>query len=282
MQDRESGWTYKEFLQVLKECSPYDFSEYSDNSINRRIQKVMQDHNLTMEELIYRIRTNPQFVELVVEAITVNTTELFRDPEIWQYILHKLLPHFSSYKKINIWHAGCSTGQEVYSLMVLLDHLNLLDKADIYATDISRNAIENAKKGVFRYSFNYINYNRNFKTVFGENNAPDFRKYFICSEGKDTISVIPEFLNKVKYIRHDLVSTKLPFYNRFDLIFCRNVIIYFNPTLQSKIIQMFHEQLFPGSALILGSHETIGGFMNTKFTKNGPVYTRTNAFHFKY
>src|SRR5690606_41569039 len=67
----------------------------------------------------------------------------------------------------------CSTGQEVYSLMVLLDHLNLLDKADIYATDISRNAIENAKKGVFRYSFNYINYNMNFKAVFGENDAPD-------------------------------------------------------------------------------------------------------------
>lgn len=282
MQDKERESTYKEYLQVLKECSPYDFSEYSDNSIDRRIQKVMQDYNLDMGGLIHKTKTNPQFVEQVVEAITVNTTELFRDPEVWTYLRVKLLPGFKNRPKINIWHAGCSSGQEVYSLMVLLDHLNLLDRCEIFATDISKKALESAKTGQYRYSYNYGKYLENFKASFDEDKAPDFDKYFKADEANDTISVNSDFLKKVKFVKHDLVKGELPFFNRVDLLFCRNVLIYFNSNLQAKIVQRLHDRLFPGGSLILGSHETISGFLNTKFTKMGPVYTRSDAFHFKY
>src|SRR5690554_7012251 len=90
MQNSEKDHNYKEYLLILKECSPYDFSEYSDNSIDRRIKKIMCDQGLNMEELVLKTRTEPDFVEQVVEAITVNTTELFRDPDVWNHILKKV------------------------------------------------------------------------------------------------------------------------------------------------------------------------------------------------
>jgi chemotaxis protein methyltransferase CheR len=282
MQNSELSQSSKEYLLILKEYSPYDFSEYSDNSIDRRIQKFMHDYHLSMPDLIQKTKSDSSFVEQVVEAITVNTTELFRDPKVWYHLLKKVLPTYKNHPKINVWHAGCSTGQEVYSLIILLDALNILDKADIYATDISQKAIEQAKRGSYRYSFNYEKYMSNFLAAFEVSEVPDFKKYFNVNETKDTISIKPQFLSRVKYVKHDLVKEELPFYNKFDLIFCRNVLIYFNGSLQTKIVQRFHDNLFPGGNMVLGSHETVNGFFKTKFAKNGPVYARTNSFHFKY
>jgi chemotaxis protein methyltransferase CheR len=282
MQDKEESLTYKEYLQVLKECSPYDFSEYSDSSIDRRIQKVIRDYNISMDELIHKTRTDEVFVEQVVEAITVNTTELFRDPHVWAYMRDIVIPQLKSRPKINIWHAGCSTGQEVYSDMIVLHSMGLLDKCDIYASDISKKAIELAKKGVYRNTFNNDKYKENFKTVFEGTDVPDFNTYFDVRESDDRIEVKPFLLDKVKYIKHDLVKEEQAFYNKFDLIFCRNVLIYFNSGLQSRIVQRFYDNLFPGGILVLGAHEALTGFFKTKFAKNGPVYTRTNSFRMKY
>lgn len=282
MQNSEKDHNYKEYLLILKECSPYDFSEYSDNSIDRRIKKIMRDQGLNMEELVLKTRTEPDFVEQVVEAITVNTTELFRDPDVWNHILKKVLPALKHQKKINIWHAGCSTGQEVYSLLILLDHLHILDRAEVYATDISKKALEQAKKGQYFYNFNAEKYRENFKASFEGETVPDFDSYFSADADKDLLKIRTDFSEKVQFIKHDLVKGDLPFYNKFDLIFCRNVLIYFQGSLQSKIVERFHENLFPGGTMVLGSHESLGGFFKTKFSKNGPVYHRTNSFHFKY
>jgi chemotaxis protein methyltransferase CheR len=275
--------TYKEYLQVLKKHSPYDFSEYSDNSIHRRIQKIMRDQHLTLEELGSRTQTDRLFVEEVVEAITVNTTELFRDPEMWCFLFEKHLPAYRNNNFINIWHAGCSTGQEVYSLLILLNELGLLGKVRVFATDISRKALGEATKGIYKNQREQGCMD-NFGKVFqNSSNGPvDFSKYFDIDQKNDKISVKPFLKENIRFIRHDLVMNDLPFFNKMDLVFCRNVLIYFNAKLQNRIIQQFYNSLYSHGILVLGAHEGLTGFFKTKFERKGPVYKKSNVFHFKY
>ncbi|MGQ1945623.1 CheR family methyltransferase [Geofilum sp. OHC36d9] len=284
MQESSGGHNqYREYLQVLKACSPYDFSGYSNNSIERRIDKIMRDNNLNLDQLIYRTRTSEEFVEYVVESITVNTTELFRDPPLWIDLYQNVLPALIDKPKIHIWHAGCSTGQEVYSNIILLHQLGLLEKSEIYASDISRNAISQAKKGSYRFSYNYESYFHNFKRIFPTNTNALFEKFFSVNKSvEDSFSIHPEFIEKVKFLRHDLVKEAFPAFSKFDVIFCRNVLIYFNEDLQNNIVQKFYERLFPGGFLILGSHESLHGFFKTKFVHHKQVYKKTSSFHLKY
>jgi len=276
---------FKHYLQVLKENTPYDFSNYSDNSIKRRLQKVIADNDLTMAELLEKTRNSHQFVERLVEDITVNTTELFRDPELWGPFYDKLLPILKNKKTINIWHAGCSSGMEVYSNMVILNEIGLLDRARIFATDISSGMVKQCQKGTYRYDFN-----KGQITAFEDviKKAPicgiskiDFSKYFEIDTEHDKLYAKKFLREKVDVRQHDLVQQSVPFFNKFDIIFCRNVLIYFNTALQSKIYQIFHNQMFPNGALILGNHESLTGFYKTKFKRNGPIYLKTNGFNFK-
>jgi len=276
---------FKHYLQVLKEHTPYDFSNYSDNSIKRRLQKVVADNNLTMDELLRKTQNDARFVERLVEDITVNTTELFRDPELWVSFYEKLFPLLKNRKTINIWHAGCSSGMEVYSNMVILQELGLLERAKIFATDISSGMVNQCKKGTYRYEFNKDQLSA-FEKVIEKDNLQglskiDFNTYFDVDLSNDKL-VAKDFLRKKVDVRqHDLVQQELPFYNKFDIIFCRNVLIYFNASLQSKIYQGFYNQMFPNGALILGNHESLTGFFKTKFKKNGPIYLKTNSFNLK-
>ncbi|HCY01233.1 MAG TPA: chemotaxis protein CheR, partial [Bacteroidales bacterium] len=152
------------FVNTLKNSSKYDFSEYSDKSLKRRLQKVLSDFNLDLAGLITSIKTNAEFTERIVKEITVNTTELFRDPQIWHVLRSRILPRFKNNKNINIWHAGCSTGQEVYSMMILLNEMGLLEKAKIFASDLNTDVLEAARKGEYKYRFN-IGYLDNFDKV---------------------------------------------------------------------------------------------------------------------
>jgi chemotaxis protein methyltransferase CheR len=274
--------TYKEYLRVLKEHTPYDFSEYSDNSINRRIQKVMQDHKMTFDELTARTLSDNRFVEEVVEAITVNTTDFFRDPELWRFLFEK---HLSIYRKngvINIWHAGCSTGQEVFSLLILFNELGMLPKTRVFATDISQKALDKAKEGIYKHQIERGCID-NFSKVFNDPKKGEqiLDKYFDVDSMNDIITVKPLLKKNIKFIRHDLVKNDLPFYNKMDIVFCRNVLIYFNAKLQTRIIQRFFDVLFSNGTLVLGAHESLNGFFKTKFEKTGPVFKKSNGFHFR-
>ncbi|MDR2928878.1 MAG: protein-glutamate O-methyltransferase CheR [Cytophagaceae bacterium] len=279
MQNEPETFDFRDYLKILKDYSPYDFSDYSDNSIARRVEKVMRDYRMPYGELVERTKNDTNFVEEIVEALAVNTTELFRDPVIWSFLLENIYPALKKKTNINVWHAGCSSGQEVYSNMIMLEHLRLLDRSMIYATDISKKVLEQAKRGVYKYNFNkgYID---NFNKVFA-NKEIDFARYFDVNEAEDKFIVKDILKGKTKFIKYDLVQEQLPFYNKFDIIFCRNVLIYFNINLQSKIISRFYQNLFPGGMLLLGNHETISGFYKTKFLKHGPVYSKNNTFHFK-
>jgi chemotaxis protein methyltransferase CheR len=268
------------FISILKNISEYDFSEYSSKSFTRRIEKILIDYKLDLEGLISKVKKDKEFMEQVIKDITVNTTELFRDPKTWQTLKYRVLPKFEEKSSIYIWHAGSSTGQEVYSMIILLNELNLLHKAKIYATDINSDVINVAKEGKYVYRFN-IDYLENFDQVIKQNpfNFEEYKdvpysKYFIIDKVKDTIAMSPSLTNKAIYKKHDLVKQGNIFDIKFDIILCRNVLIYFNYELQNRLFGMFHESLNNNGYLVLGIHESILGPQSQKFNKKGLVYSK--------
>jgi chemotaxis protein methyltransferase CheR len=268
------------FVSALKSSSGYDFSEYSEKSLKRRLTKVMMDNKMDLNHLVAEIKKNTQFAEKIVKEITVNTTELFRDPPIWQALRFKILPSLRDLKSINIWHAGCSTGQEVYSMMILLNELGLLEKTKIYGTDINADVLDMARKGWYKYRFN-IGYLDNYDKVIKENpynyekyNDVPYTKYFDIDKTKDYIKMNQFLSEKPTYKKHDLVKDDNIFFNKFDIILCRNVIIYFNYNLQNRVFNLFQGSLYQGGYLLLGMHETILGPMTSSFEKRDQVYIK--------
>lgn len=268
------------FVSALKKISKYDFTEYSDKSLKRRIQKVLIDNQMDINTMIGNMKTKKDFLERIVKEITVNTTELFRDPAAWHALRFRVLPKLKNNKNINIWHAGCSTGQEVYSLLILLKELDLFDKAKVLATDLNTDVIEQAKQGIYKYRFN-IGYLDNFDKVIKENpfnyeayNDVPYDKYFSINKAKDTISMHKYLLEKPMFRKHDLVVDGVMDFVKFDLILCRNVIIYFNYNLQNKVFDLFYRNLYTNGYLLLGAHETILGPFAAKFDKKGQYYVK--------
>jgi chemotaxis protein methyltransferase CheR len=272
---------YQLFVYTLKNFSKYDFSQYSEKSLKRRIFKVLTDHQINMQTLISRIKNNADFVENVVKEITVNTTELFRDPQVWHTLRFLILPRFRNNSVINIWHAGCSTGQEVYSMLILLNELDLLDKAKVYATDLNSDVLVTARTGEYKYRFN-LSYLDNFDKVIKENpynyeeyNDVPYEKYFMLDKSSDAIKMNHFLREKPVFKKHDLVTENNTLYVKFDLILCRNVIIYFNYNLQCKVFDLFHQNMYENGCLVLGMHETILGPHSAKFQKKGHTYFKS-------
>ncbi|MFO7658943.1 MAG: CheR family methyltransferase [Bacteroidales bacterium] len=266
------------FIYALKNTSKYDFSLYSEKSLKRRLAKVLADNRLNLTSLINRMKADTNFVEKIVKEITVNTTELFRDPQVWQAIRYAILPKLKNNSIINIWHAGCSTGQEVYSMLILLNELDLLDRTKVYATDLNTDVLDNAKQGVFKYRFN-IGYLDNFDKVIKENpynfeeyNDVPYDKYLDIDKPNDLIKIKNNLKEKPIFKKHDLVTEDNTLYVKFDIILCRNVIIYFNYELQNRVFDLFHKNLYDNGCLILGLHETILGSYSVKFQKKGHAY----------
>lgn len=268
------------FLDAIKAVSTYDFSDYSERSFRRRIDKILSDTRMSMPELITKIGRDKDFLERIVKDITVNTTELFRDPDLWITLKYRILPKFRKNKSIFIWHAGCSSGQEIYSMLILLSELDLLDKAKVFATDINTDMLEKAKEGEYRYRFN-LQYLDNFDKVIKENpyNYEDvkdvaYEKYFDIDKTQDIIKMKKFLRDKTVFRKHDLVNDKNIFYSKFDIIFCRNVIIYFNNNLQNKVLELFSNNLYRDGYLILGAHESILGPVSNSFERTKGVYKK--------
>ena len=267
-------------IQVIRTISTYDFSDYSEKSLKRRFAKILLDYRITTEDLLRQLKTQPSFVEEVVRKVTVNTTEMFRDPPIWISLRDDILSKLAQKPVIRIWHAGCSTGQEVYSMIILLSEMGLLNQTELYATDLNSNAIEIAKKGVYKYKFN-INYLNNFDKVIHSDidnqlifKDISYKKYFEIDQVDDKIKINKSLLEKPIYAKHDLVKDQNIFDVTFDLILCRNVIIYFNYNLQNKIFQLFYDSLGEDGYFMLGVHESILGPFSSKFEKRGFYYLK--------
>lgn len=228
----------------------FDFSGYSRASLKRRVNRlILLDGFLNFSQLVLKVRSEPSYLKRMIEEITVNVTEMFRDPLFYKVLRNEILPMLATKPFIRFWHAGCSTGEEVYSMAILLKEANLLHKSLIYSTDINPVVLDTAKKGIFplqmmkQYSENYI----------ASGGEKDFSHYYTANYGLAKFG--GDLSEKMVFSEHNLVSDRS--FNEFDLILCRNVMIYFDKDLQERALKLFDDSLSKLGYLALGTKETI-------------------------
>ena len=270
----------KIFVDAIKNNSKYDFGDYSEKSLSRRLDKILFDKKMTIDELDQNLSENVEFLEQVVREVTVNTTEIFRDAKTWQLLKSKYINKLKDNKKINIWNIGCSTGQEVYSTLILLNEQGLLPKTDLFATDLNSDVLKVAEKGVYRFR-EIDEFLDNFDLVMSTNPFEDknhanvsHEKYVSINRRKSLIKIKPELLDKANFLKHDIIHEGNPFDRKFDIIFCRNVLIYFNHELQNKLFDFFYDNLKKNGLLIIGRHEGMLGLISNKFKKEESIYMK--------
>jgi len=237
-------------LNDVFEIYGYDFANYSRASLKRRIIRLFAlDKFPSFAELRYRVRTEEDYLKRFIEEITVNVTEMFRDPSFYKVLRTEILPGLGTKPFIRIWHAGCSTGEEVFSMAILLQEAGLLKKSLLYATDLNPSVLEKARKGIFplnqmkQYSESYI----------ASGGTKDFSTYYTANYGQAKLN--EDLSEKIIISTHNLVSDSS--FNEFDLILCRNVLIYFDKDLQERALKLFDESLGALGYLALGSKETL-------------------------
>jgi chemotaxis protein methyltransferase CheR len=239
----------------------YDFTDYSKASIKRRLNRLcLIDKHKNFAAFRFKILNDPNYLDRFVEEITVNVTEMFRDPSYYRVLRNEIIPQLAKNAHIKIWLAGCSTGEEVYSLAIILLEAGLIHKSMLYATDINPTVLAKAKSGVFPISQIKL-YADNYIASGGEN---DFSSYY--STNYNQVMLRDDLKTNTLFVTHNLVTDRS--FNEFQLIICRNVLIYFNKNLQENVLTLFDDSLEDLGYLVLGNKETI------RFSRLGPRYTQ--------
>ncbi len=239
----------RKITEVVKEKYSYDFSNYAASSFKRRILRIMELKRISLEQLIEQILKNQFTRDTFLHEITVNVTEMYRDPSFWKTLRMQIPEMLSNRDKLRIWHAGCSSGEEVYSMLILLKELNVLDRVEIIASDIDTSILQKAKEGKIsnkNMELNISNYQRS-------NGLNDFNNYFTIEKDNSVFS--KTLLSSVSFREIDLVKA-IPF-TKCDIILCRNVLIYFNQILQNNVLKLFSDCMFMGGYLVIGAKESI-------------------------
>ena len=228
----------------------YDFSDYAKASFKRRIVRLLTIDNFTsFSEFRYRIKHDEKYFAHVVEQISVTVTEMLRDPTFYAAVRNTIIPVLATYPFIKVWHAGCATGEEVYSMAILLKEAGLLHKSLLYATDMNTAALASARKGIFSLN-NMQQYSKNYVASGG---LQDFSSYYTANYHFAQFD--PRLSEKMIFANHNLVTDSS--FNSFQIIFCRNVLIYFNKELQDRVLQLFDASLELNGFLALGTKENI-------------------------
>jgi len=238
-----------ELIDLVKKVHGFDFSGYTKASLKRRITRIMQLKKLSFYDLKHVLVNNQSFFQEFLEEITVNVTEMFRDPSFYKGVNNQVIPYLSTYQHSKIWVAGCSTGEEVYSMAILLREAGLSNKSFIYGTDINTEVLREARRGIYSLR-NIKSYAENYQFTGLEGSISDHFTILY-----DAASIHNELKQNTLFSVHNLVSDGI--FNEFQLISCRNVFIYFETELQERVLELFYESLCPLGYLCLGSKETI-------------------------
>jgi chemotaxis protein methyltransferase CheR len=251
-------------LEGIYQQYGFDFRSYAYASIRRRLWKRIEAEGLsTISGLQDQVLHNPPMMEKLLLDLSINVTSMFRDPGFYRVFREQVVPTLRTYPFIRIWHAGCATGEEVYSMAILLEEEGLYERSRIYATDINEVVLQKAKSGIFpldrmqEYTENYI--------AAGGKRA--FSDYYTAKYGGALFS--PGLTKNVVFSQHNLVTDRS--FSEFNVILCRNVLIYFDKSLQSKVLTLFYDSLAMFAILALGSKESL------RFSPHEESYEQING-----
>lgn len=237
-------------LEAIFQHYGFDFRHYAPASLKRRIQHCVREEKVSsvsalQEKLLY----NTACMERFLLALSINVTALFRDAGFYRAFREKIVPRLRTYPFIRIWHAGCSSGEEVYSLAILLQEEGLYDRVRLYATDMNEVILTRARDGIYPLDRMRL-YARNYLDAGGRRSLAD---YYTAQYGR---AIFHGSLKKnIIWSQHNLVTDGS--FNEFHVIFCRNVLIYFDKTLQARVHQLLYDSLVTFGVLGLGQMESI-------------------------
>ena len=238
------------FLESVYRRYGYDFRQYARASARRRIKRILSATNYQhVSELIPRILYDDEFAQSAIYNFSITVTEMFRDPDFFRMVRETVLPYLKTYPFIKVWVAGCATGEEVYSLAILLCEEGLSDRVTIFATDFNETALQRAREGIYPLK-EMQQYTANYQHSGG--NA-SFANYYHAEYGS---AIVDQSLKaNITFANHNLVTDGI--FSEVHLIFCRNVLIYFNRDLQERALGILAGSLSHTGFLCLGTKETL-------------------------
>jgi chemotaxis protein methyltransferase CheR len=242
----------------------FDFRSYAYASIRRRLWKRVEGEGLSsISELQAKILHDTDAMERLLLDLSVNVTAMFRDPTFYKEFRERVIPLLRTYPFIRIWHAGCSTGEEVFSMAIVLEEEGLYDRARLYATDINDVVLQRARQGIFPLD-RMQEYTENYLRAGGKRS---FSEYYTAKY--DGALFTPALTRNIVFSQHNLVTDRS--FSEFHVIFCRNVLIYFDKALQNRVHSLFYDSLVMFGVLALGSKESL------KFSQYEPCYEKLSV-----
>jgi len=237
-------------LEAIQHRYGYDFRQYARASIRRRLLHFLEDSDYqTISQLIPRLLYDRPFFEQILQQFSITVTEMFRDPSFFVAIKESVLPYLKTFPFVKIWLAGCSTGEEAYSMAIFLKEEGLYDRCTIFATDFNEKALKTAKEGIYDLE-NIKKSTFNYQKAEGHSSFSDY--YFA---DYDSVIMKQELRENITFANHNLVTDGI--FGEMHLVLCRNVLIYFDQSLQNKVLNLFSESLHAKGFLCLGNRESI-------------------------
>lgn len=235
-------------IEAVRQRWDYDLGAYARASLARRVALTCEELGLPdAPALLPRVLQERAVFEQLLANLSVTVTEMFRDPEVYAALREQVLPQLATYPFIRVWHAGCATGEEMYSLAILFDEAGLLDRATFVGTDLNPRSLEQAAEGI--YSLKALqSYARLYRAAGG---TRSFADYFHAAYGAARMA--ERLRERMQFHRHDLSGDEA--FGEFHLVMCRNVLIYFSPNLQRRVLDLFRRSLAPLGYLCLGLRE---------------------------
>jgi chemotaxis protein methyltransferase CheR len=242
-------------LEAIYAQYGYDLREYAPTSMHRRVMSALRASGLAhLGELQHKLLTDRDFFSTVLDALTVRVTELFRDPGFHLTFRERVVPVLRTYPLFKIWHAGCASGEEVYATAITLVEEGLYERAQIYATDLSHEALDQARHGIYPAT-QVSKFADNYQRAGG---TATVSAYY--TEAYDHIAMRESLRRNVVFFQHNLVSDHV--FGEMNVIVCRNVLIYFGPELKGRVLRKFEQSLCPRGFLCLGTSEQLAPASN--------------------